>query len=141
MLISEHSIFNKWSQFPAYLSLQASKTAKMFFNTADLYYFYPHGKNEYDPGKPAAFGPVNDFNAAIGSPLSSHAYTDTISHTHLPTQSQSFVIESPGIKMDLNGKGREEMSKKVQIDLDQLTDQVYRMMEKKIRIERGRRGW
>jgi len=34
-----------------------------------------------------------------------------------------------------------EISQKPTIDLDRLTDQVYRMMERKIRIEKERRGW
>lgn len=34
-----------------------------------------------------------------------------------------------------------EISKKPKIDLGQLTDQVYHMLERKIRIEKERRGW
>lgn len=89
-------------------------------NTADLHYFNPVHKTVSD---------IKSSSNLVGKN---------------PDESRDLKgIATPFMKpTGLNLPGtRDPASQKPLVDVDQLTDQVYRMLERKIRVEKERRGW
>jgi hypothetical protein len=93
--------------------------------STDLYYFAPLNllKREVsDLKKPVT---------SLGKNLEEVELTDS------NFKGKSTAVKEPSLSLH----DPSEISKKPKIDLGQLTDQVYHMLERKIRIEKERRGW
>jgi hypothetical protein len=79
------------------------------------------------PGTGIPFDAVSPVDTGPGG----HGYQAHRGHKTRPYETQDMV----------NGPGDPRMSSKMDIDLDQLTNRVYGMLERKIKNEKERRGW